>query len=117
MKKTRSSEFRNQVTFYRQSTQYNEVTGVNESVYTLAFKRWAKVKVIFREQLESVVSGGNTLRDRLEFTVRYCTDIDSTMRCEYKGLMYNISIVGEKPNTPVREEISFLGETVRDGGE
>lgn len=114
-KKTRASDFSKRITFYAQTTRFNEETGMTETVYVEVFKRWAKVKVIFREQLEAMVSGANTLRDRLELTLRYAEDIDSTMAFQYKGEFYNISIKGDKSG--LRQEISLLGEAIRDGGE
>lgn len=87
---------------------------MNESEFVPVFKRWARVKIIFREQLEAVISGANTLRDRLELTLRYCEDIDSTMAFEYRGKMYNVSIVGDK--TGLVHEIGLLGESIQDGG-
>lgn len=114
-KRVKPSDYAHHVQFLKQQVVYNEETGMNESQFVPCFKRWANVKVIFREQLESVISGGNTLRDRLELTLRYTDKIDSTMRFAYKGKEYNISIIGDKSG--LREEIGLLGEAVIDGGE
>lgn len=114
-KRVKVSDYAHRIQFLKQVVSYNERTGMNESHFVPCFKRWARVHVIFREQLESVISGGNTLRNRLELTLRYTDKINSTMRFIYKGEEYNISIIGDKSG--LREEIGILGEAVLDGGE
>lgn len=115
VKKTRVSEYSNRIQFYRQTVVFDEESCMNVSKYIPIFKKWARVKVIFREQLESLISGSNTLRDRIELTLRYTEEINSTMKFEYKGNMYNISIIGDKRG--LKDEINLLGEVVLDGGE
>ena len=114
-KKTRASGYTEYIQFYEQVVAFDpeEVRTISE--WKPIFKRWAKVHIIFREQLESLISGAQTLRDRVELTLRYTDKISSTMRFEYRGNFYNISIVGDK--TGKQEEIGILGEAVVDGGE
>ncbi|MBF0780510.1 MULTISPECIES: phage head closure protein [unclassified Granulicatella] len=114
-KRVKPSNYTHRIQFFKQVVTYNDETGMNESQFVPCFKRWANVKIIFREQLESVISGGNTLRNRLELTLRYTDMIDSTMRFSYGDNQYNISIIGDKSG--LREEIGLLGEAVIDGGE
>lgn len=114
-KKVRVSEFTDYIQFYKQQTVFDEEEIRTHSEWAPCFKKWARVKVIFREQLESIISGGTTLRNRLELTLRTTDRIDSTMRFEYQGAFYNISIIGDK--TGRKQETSLLGETVMDGGE
>lgn len=114
-KKSRVRDYGHHIQFYEKTSVFDEELSMYRHEYCPIFKRWARVKIIFREQLESVISGGNTLRDRIELTLRHCDDIDGTMKFEYRGQMYNISIIGDK--TGLRKEISLLGESVMDGGE
>lgn len=73
-----------------------------------------RVKTIYREQLEMVVSGAQTLRDRLEFECRYTEIVTSAHRVEYKGNEYQISIEGDTDGR--RRRTRFLGERLVDGG-
>lgn len=114
-KRVRVSEYTEFIQFYEQQVRFDEESYMNISEFMPIFKKWARVKVIFREQLESLLSGGNTLRDRVELTLRYTDKIKSTMKFEYKGNMYTISIIGDKSG--LKEEMSLLGEAVLDGGE
>lgn len=114
-KKVRVSGFTDHIQFYKQQVVFDEEEVRTYSDWVPCFKRWARVKVIFREQLESIISGGTTLRNRLELTLRHTDSIDSTMRFKYKDAFYNISIIGDK--TGKQEETSLLGEAVLDGGE
>ena len=54
------------------------------------------------------------MRDRKEFITRYNENIDTTLRCKYKGKMYEISIVGDTRGD--RRETRFLAEAILDGG-
>lgn len=113
-RRVRATNYTHKINFYKPSYTYNEVTGITEATWEYVFSRWCSDKIIFREQLEEVVSGGNTLRDRHEFTTRFTDTITTTMRCEYKGNLYDITIVGDKRGD--RLETAFLAEAVLDGG-
>ncbi|MBS4762114.1 phage head closure protein [Carnobacteriaceae bacterium zg-ZUI252] len=114
-KKVRVSEYTDLIEFYEQKVIFDEESCMNVNEYVPAFKKWARVKVIFREQLESLLSGGNTLRDRIELTIRYTRDVNTTMKFKYRDNLYAISIIGDKNG--LKQEISLLGEAVLDGGE
>lgn len=113
-KRTRTNDMRNKIQFFKQ----NELFDYNSGSYTLLwepiFTAWCKETTIYREQLESTLAGGNTLRDRKEFTTRYNPSIDTTLRCEYMGRRYDISIVGDTRGD--KRETRFLAEAITDGG-
>lgn len=113
-RRVRATNYTHKIKFYKPSYAYNEVTGVTEATWEYVFSRWCSDKIIFREQLEGVVSGGNTLRDRHEFTTRFTDAITTVMRCEYNGILYDITIVGDKRGD--RLETAFLAESILDGG-
>lgn len=112
LKRVKPNEFRNRLEVYEQvniQTPYGY-----ETEWKLAFKCWCRVRTIYRVQLEGIVSGGNTLRDRKEFETRYTNKITTLNRVKYKGDMYEISISGDTEGN--RKTIRFLGEALKDGG-
>lgn len=114
-RRIRADKYRHKIKFYESQNVYNPTTGIYNKEWVYAFSLWCNEKVIFREQLEAVVVGGsNTLRDRREFTTRFTDKVDTTQRCEFKGHMYDITIVGDKRGD--LKEIAFLGESIKDGG-
>ena len=108
MKKVRANDFRHHIQFYEQKDIPNGRGYDTE--WIPVFKLWCRKKVIFREQLESVISGGNTLRDRKELE----TKLTTSHRFKYKYKLYEISIVGDSEG--YCKTIRFLGEAVVDGG-
>lgn len=112
MKRVRANDFRHHIQFYIQEdipTPY----GYSQE-WVPVFKLWCREKTIFREQLEGVLSGGNTLRDRKEMETRYTPKLTTEYRFTYQGNMYEISIVGDTVGDC--KTIRFLGEAVIDGG-
>ena len=112
MKKVRANDFRHRIQFYEQKNVPSR-NGFKQE-WVPAFKLWCREKTVFREQLEGVVSGGNTSRDRKEMETRYTTKLTTMNRFEYRGSMYEVSIVGD--TTGDVESIRFLGEALKDGG-
>ena len=112
MRKVRANDFRHHIQFYEQKDIPNGRGYDTE--WIPVFKLWCREKVIFREQLESVISGGNTLRDRKELETRYTTKLNTEHRFKYKDKMYEISIVGDSVGDC--KTIRFLGEAIVDGG-
>ncbi len=112
MKRVKTSDFRHRIQFYEQ------VNVPTQRGYTIewqpTFKLWCREKTIFREALEGVQSGGNTLRDRRELETRYTTKLSTKNRFEYRGTMYEITIVGDTNGDC--KTIRFLGEALKDGG-
>lgn len=112
MRKVRANDFRHHIQFYEQKDIPNG-RGY-DTQWIPVFKLWCREKVIFREQLESVISGGNTLRDRKEMETRYTTKLSTEHRFKYKDNLYEISIVGDSVGDC--KAIRFLGEAIVDGG-
>ena len=113
-KRTRTSDLRNKVEFYKQSEIFDYNSGSYILSWGLEFTSWCRETTIYREQLEASIGGANVLRDRKEFITRYNEKIDTTLRCKYKGKMYEISIVGDTRGD--RRETRFLAEATIDGG-
>ena len=113
-KRTRTSDMRNKVEFYKQSEIFDYNSGSYILSWGLEFTSWCRETTIYREQLEASIGGANVLRDRKEFITRYNESIDTTLRCKYKGKMYEISIVGDTRGD--RRETRFLAEVVLNGG-
>lgn len=112
MKKVKANDFRHYIQFYEQKNVMTK-TGYSQE-WIPCFKLWCREKTIFREQLESIVSGGNTLLDRKEMETRYTKKLTTEHRFLYNDKMYEISIVGDTVGDC--KTIRFLGEAVRNGG-
>lgn len=113
-RQVRTNDMRNKVTFLTQSETFDYNSGSYTLDWTPSFTAWCRETTIYREQLESTLAGGNTLRDRKEFITRYNRNIDTTLRCEYQGKLYDISIAGDTRGD--RKETRFLAEAIVDGG-
>ncbi len=113
-RRSRASDMRNKVDFYKQINVRNNNTGEIEQVWKFDFSLFCREKTIFREQLERVRSGSNLYRKRLEMECRYTNRITSAHRCVYRGDMYEISIVGDTSGTS--DTTRFLIETMTEGG-
>lgn len=92
----------------------NKKTGITEQRWLKDFDLWCREKTIFREQLETVISGAEMLRDRLEFECRYTDRLTTRHRILYRGEFYRVSIVGDTGGTSDR--VRFLAEALTDGG-
>lgn len=120
MKYAKASEMRQPVKLLVQNTTIDPVTGRPKVGWGPMVKDGrevilrCRVKTIYREQLEMVVSGAQTLRDRLEFECRYTEMVTSAHRVEYKGKQYQVSIEGDTDGR--RKRTRFLGERLTDGG-
>lgn len=113
-KNAKSSDMRHKVRIYEQHNIVNHETGRMEQKWRYVFSIWCREVTVFREQLEAIYSGAETLRDRLEMETRYTTKLKTTHRAYYNGHMYRISIVGDTSGTSDR--IRFLMESTQDGG-
>ena len=112
MRRVRANDFRHHIQFYK---QVDVPTGRGyRQEWVPAFNLWCREKTIFREQLEGVLSGGNTLRDRKEMETRFTKKLSTLNRFLYQGKMYEVSIVGDTVGDC--RAIRFLGEAVIDGG-
>lgn len=105
---------RERIQVLRQENQFNDELGTWEHTYVPFLTIRCRVRTIYREQLETVVSGANTLRDRKEFECRYTTKITSEHRILYQGKEYQVSIVGDTVGNNRRTR--FLAERLDDGG-
>ena len=105
---------RHKVKVYEQVNVLDKQTGTMKQKWKYVFYLWVRDVTIFREQLETIVSGAQTLRDRREFECRYTTKLTTQHRIVYRGKLYQVSIVGD--TTGVSERIRFLGEAITDGG-
>ena len=114
MRNARSSDMRHKVKFYEQVNVRDKKTGVIRAAWRYVFTAWCRRSTIFREQLESVISGAVTYRDRYEMETRYTERINSTLRMVMDGKMYSISITGDTSGTSDRTR--FLAERLEDGG-
>ena len=101
-KRTRTSDLRNKVEFYKQGEIFDYNRGSYILSWRLEFTSWCRETTIYREQLEASIGGANVLRDRKEFITRYNAKIDE------------ISIVGDTRGD--RRETRFLAEVVLNGG-
>lgn len=113
-RRAKTSDMRNKVGVYRQINVRNKERGTIEQKWIKDFDIWVRELTIFREQLENVISGAETLRDRKEFETRYTTKLNSAHRILYQGKLYRVSIVGDTEGT--MDRIRFLGEVIEDGG-
>lgn len=113
-KNARSSDMRHKVKIYEQINVIDKSTGVIKQKWRYVFSLWCREVTIFREQLEAIYSGAETLRDRREMETRYTTKLKSTHRAVYQGDMYRISITGDTEGT--HDRIRFLMESIKDGG-
>lgn len=114
MRKAKASDMRHKVKIYEQVNVLDRDSGVIKQKWKYEFSVWCREVTIFREQLESVVSGAESLRDRLEMECRYTKKINSKQRAMYDGKLYRISIAGDTEGTSDR--IRFLMEALDDGG-
>lgn len=115
-KKLKASDYNHLVQFYKPGESWmNPETYQIELGPPVEYKKiWCKVETIFRESLQSYVDGVPLIRNRIQLTMRYRTDIDSTMFFEYKTKTYNIGSYGDNEGDTV--ETRILGEVVEDGG-
>lgn len=113
-KNARPSDMRHKVEVYRQVNVRNKRTHVIEQRWLKDYTLWCRKKTIFREQLETIVSGAEMLRDRIEFECRYTDKLTTRHRVLYKGQFYRVSIVGDTSGTMDRTR--FLAESLEDGG-
>ena len=111
-RKARSSDMRDKVNVYKQVNVV--VDGKVEQMWLYDFSIWCRERTIFREQLETIVSGAETLRNRLEMETRYPTKLNTTHRIVYKNEMFRVSIVGDTDGT--HDRVRFLAEALEDGG-
>lgn len=88
--------------------------GTTQPKWRYVFSIWCREVTIFREQLETLVSGASTLRDRKEFECRYTTKLTTRHRVKYRDELYKVSIVGDTSGHSDR--IRFLAESLKDGG-
>lgn len=114
MRNARSSDMRHKVKFYEQIHVRDKETKQIKTGWRYVFSAWCRRSTIFREQLESVISGANTYRDRYEMETRYTTKITSAHRMVMDGKMYSISITGD--TSGFSERTRFLAERLEDGG-
>lgn len=113
-KNARSSDMRHKVKIYEQVNVIDRTTGVIKQKWRYVFTIWCREVTIFREQLEAIYSGAETLRDRREMETRYTTKLNTTHRAVYRGDMYRISIVGDTEG--IHDRTRFLMESIKDGG-
>lgn len=114
MKRAKASDMRHKVSILEQVNVLDRQSGAITQKWRKSFTVWCREVTIFREQLESVVSGAESLRDRLEMECRYTRKINSKQRAYYDGKVYRISIAGDTSGTSDR--IRFLMEALDDGG-
>lgn len=117
MKNAKTSDMRHKVKLYKQVNVRNRELGTVETRWIKDFEVWCREVTIYREQLETIVSGAETLRDRKEFECRLTKTskkISSRHRLTYQGKMYRVSIVGDTNGT--HDRIRFLAEALEDGG-
>lgn len=114
MRKARASDMRHKVKVYEQVNVVDPRNGTTKTMWRYVFSLWCREVTIFREQLETVVSGAETLRDRKEFECRYTATLTTRHRIVYRGDLYRVSIVGDTEGRSDR--IRFLAEAVKDGG-
>lgn len=110
----KASDMRHKVKVYEQVNIRDEQTGKLKQVWKYSHSIWCKPSTIFREQLETVVSGAETLRNRLEFETRYPVNLNSNHRIVYNNEMFRVSIVGDTSGT--HDIVRFLAESLEDGG-
>lgn len=113
-RRARSSDMRHKVGVYKQVNLRNKKTAKIEQKWLFSHSIWCREATIFREQLETDVSGGTALRNRKEFETRYPADLSTRNRIEYNGDLYRVSIVGDTSGT--HDRIRFLAERIEDGG-
>lgn len=114
-KKLKASDYNHLVSFYTASVvAMNPETYIIETGEPVLFKKiWCKVETIFRESLQGYVDGVPLSTNRIQLTLRYRTDLESTMTFNYKGNKYNIGSLGDNDGDTV--ETRILGEYVGDG--
>lgn len=105
---------RHLVKFYETKPVWNPQSASWSEEWVYSFSRYCEITPIYREGLKTYLEGAALLRDRQEFRTRYDERIDQTLRCEYRGRMYEVSIGGD--TTGDLKETRFLGEAVVDGG-
>lgn len=111
-RRARASDMRDKIKVYKQVNIVENGTVVQRWIHD--FDLWCRERTIFREQLETIVSGAETLRNRLEFETRYPTELNTRHRIVHKGEMFRVSIVGDTEGT--HDRVRFLAESLEDGG-
>jgi SPP1 family predicted phage head-tail adaptor len=71
-------------------------------------KRWADVRVM--GGLEMIKAGADTSTVKASVRMRYCTDIDASMRIIYAGVTYNIKAVLPDGG---RRHVDFVCESIK----
>lgn len=113
-RRARPADMRHKVKFYKQVNVKNFDTGETEQRWKFEFSMYCRERITFREQLEAVYSGANTLRNRLEMECRYTRKITSAHRALFRGDLYEISIAGDTNGKS--DTTRFIMEAVQDGG-
>lgn len=111
-RRARSSDMRDKVKVYEQVNVVEN--GVVKQKWIYTFSLWCQDRTVFREQLETAVSGAETLRNRLEMETRYPTKLTTRHRIVFNGEMFRVSIVGD--TTGSHDRVRFLAESLEDGG-
>lgn len=115
-KKLKASDYNHLIPFYTPGGPVrNPITHQIELSEPILYKKiWCKVETVFREQLQSYVNGLPLSRNRIQLTMRFREDIDSTMFFKYRDKTYNVGSYGDNEGDTV--ETRILGEFVEDGG-
>lgn len=117
MKSARASDMRHKVKVYKQVNVRNRELGTIEQRWVKDFEIWCREVTIYREQLETIVSGAETLRDRKEFECRMTKQnqrLNTRHRIVHEGKMYRVSITGDTEG--LHNRMRFLAEALEDGG-
>src|SRR3990167_7613878 len=84
-------------------TQTKDGEGGMSDAWGSAVSMWAGVKNLSGNERNATAHGGQTAEARTEFTIRYRTGINSTMRVSYGSKRYNIRHIND-----FNEEHRFL---------
>lgn len=115
MAKRKASAYNHLIQFYTQGElAYNESWQLVPGKPEPYKKIWCMVETVFREQLEAHINGITINRNRVQLTMRYREDLDSTMYFEYRGKVYNVGLIGDKKGNSLETQV--LGEVAEDGG-
>ena len=113
--KRKASAYNHLIQFYKQGEpSYDENWQLVEGSPVPYKKVWCMVESVFREQLEAYINGVTINRNRVQLTMRYRNDIDSTMSFDLNGRRYNVGLVGDKKGKSLETQV--LGEVSEDGG-
>lgn len=116
MSRRKASEYDHLIQFYKQGKPTRNENFQIVPGPPIPYKKiWCVVESVFREQLEAYVNGVNINRNRIQLTMRFRKDLDSTMYFELDDKIYNIGLVGDKRGKSFETQV--LGEVKEDGGE